>query len=127
MFLLPGSRPPESSRDDRPDTELLARPAAPRTPAWNPSLRSRPRPDFLSSRKILVQHFLRGELPFPSIRRFRCPTWRCFVALRADRRVQFSSRPPSPEPLVGFQKSTRVVARPTYLCHQLQHRRFDPL
>src|SRR5262249_50522109 len=61
----------------------------------------------------------RGELPFPSIRRFRCPTWRCFVALRADRRLQFSSRPPSPEPfLVGFQKSTRVVARPTYLCHQ---------
>src|SRR5262249_5000989 len=55
-----------------------------------------------SLRKIRVLHFLRGELPFPSIRRFRCPTWRCFVALRADRRLQFSSRPPSPEPFFGW-------------------------
>src|SRR5215469_11530910 len=67
----------------------------------------------------LLQHFLRGELSFLSIRRSQCPTWRCSVALRADRRLQFSSRPPSPElSLVGFQKFTRVVVGPTYLCHQ---------
>src|SRR6516165_9807119 len=93
-----GARPPESLRDDRRDTGLPAHPAAPRTTASNRWLRSRPRSALPRPNKILVQHFLRGELPFQSIRRFRCPTWRCFVALRVDRRLQFSSRPPSPEP-----------------------------
>ena len=43
--------------------------------------------------------------------------------LRADRSLQFSSRPPSSRAfLVGTAKSTRSVVRPTSLCHQLLHR-----
>src|SRR6516162_10126308 len=45
---------------------------------------------------------------FQSIRRFRCPTWRCFVALRVDRRLQFSSRPPSLEPSTWVSLPTEV-------------------
>src|ERR1700756_4628379 len=62
-----------------------------------------------------------GQNPSPSTRRSPCPTWLCFVALHADHSLQFSSRPPSSRAfLVGSAKSTRVVARPTYLCRQTQ-------
>jgi hypothetical protein len=42
------------------------------------------------------------------------------VALHVDRILESSSRPPSSRAfLVGTVKSTRVVSRPTSLCHQL--------
>src|SRR6516225_2299896 len=56
-------------------------------------------------RNTLARHCLHGELASPGTRRFPCPTWLCFVVLRADRSLQSSSRPPSSRAfLVGYRK-----------------------
>src|SRR5207245_7576055 len=60
-------------------------------------------------------------------RRFPCPPCQWSVALHGDRILESSSRPPSSRAfLVGTVKSTRVVARPTSLCHQLLPNRLSP-
>jgi hypothetical protein len=55
------------------------------------------------------------------------PPWQWSVALQVDRILESSSRPPSSRAfLVGTVKSTRLVARPTSLCHQLSPARAGP-
>src|SRR5262249_49891331 len=74
--------------------------------------RSQPPPHCLRPHKTLGQRFLRGELSCPSTRRFQCPTWLCFVVVRADRSLQFSSRPPSSRAFgFGYRKSLLEASR----------------
>src|ERR1700730_4688202 len=52
-----------------------------------------------------------------------CPPSQWTVALHVDRILESSSRPPSSRAFwLDTVKSTRVVARPTSLCHQLPSR-----
>src|SRR5713101_7025261 len=115
-----GSRLPESSPDDPPGTQSPSLPVVPNTTAWLPWLRCLPPPDLPSQHKTRGPHCLHGSVssrwarPFP----YRPTQWT--VALHVDRILESSSRPP-PFRAFGLDttKSTRVVARPTSLCHQL--------
>src|SRR6266853_3805467 len=55
-----GSRRPESSPDDPPDTRSPTLPVVPKTTAWLRWLRCPPLPDLLRQRKTLAPHRLHG-------------------------------------------------------------------
>jgi hypothetical protein len=99
------SPPPESWPDDPRDIGFPTAPAVVKTTASNPWLRCPRLSDLLMPRKTLARHSLHGEQSSPGTRRLPCSTWRCFVVLRADHNLQFSSRPPSSRAfLVGHRK-----------------------
>src|SRR6266481_8131142 len=116
-------RLPESSLDDPPGTRSPTLPATPKTTASLPWLLCPPPPDLLRQRKTLAPHCLHGSASSRRTRPFPYPPWQCSVALHVDRILESSSRPPSSRAFrLDTTKSTRVVARPTSLCHHLQER-----
>src|SRR3984893_3080917 len=114
-----GSRLPESSPDDAPGTRSRTLPVVPKTPAWLRWLRCPP-PNLPRQRRTLAPHCLHGSVSFRRVRPFPCRPWQWTVALHVDRILESSSRPPSSRAFwLDTVKSTRVVARPTSLCHQV--------